>query len=268
MQLQDLEKLRRLELMRPSIAQEGAAEIAQRLVDSIADERYRRYGLFILRQMFSQSGQMELAKSIAAELPNAKSALLLASMAREFAEYEPLRASQCLGAASGLIEQEVDEFNQSAVQSTIVSVYTELRDWTKAHELARRIKVPVDKSFSLCFLAKALAKDARHDMARQVLAEAASVVESFDSRDFDQAGSLDEIAQVYFILGDRAQAREWWLRALSKAEHSQDRSKLLLHLCKAFLSIADPAHAKQAASMITNAVTQKEATALIENRTD
>ncbi len=262
MELQDVEKLRRLELIGSTSKGAPAKEQAEQLVASIADERLRRYAESRLASFFVEVGEIKAAEDLARRMAqtsrHSPAAFVYAKLAEKKATEDRRATLAYLQRAEEAALADADVYTRSATQERIVRAYASLGQWDHAQRIAREIEVVSDRVASMCVLAEKAAASAGHDLALELAGKATMLAER--AQPGEQAELLDEIARTYFSLGDRDRAHATWTKAASKALASSfDTSQLLLGICAAFMSLGDQKAARTLAANIRNETRREQA---------
>jgi tetratricopeptide (TPR) repeat protein len=262
MELQDTEKLQLLESLGPKLARPSVRKLAERVVDSIADESARFHARELLAGYFVEVWEFQAAEALAPQLTKRAQVLLLVRMASKRAAEAPAAALMYLKRAEEAATFESDSYDRSAVQSQIAGVYVELKQFDRARQIAGQISVVFDRIFALTLLARAQGMQGNKPLALELLAEAFDLFDRVEPQEPEQGWLLDDIGQIYLDLGYSDSAGKAWRRAVSTAHRSHDSSKLLLRICRACLSLGDGVFAREVALMISHPAQRAEALAM------
>lgn len=264
MELQDVEKLRLLELIGATLNGASAKEQAERLVRSIADARLQRYAESRLASLFVEAGETKAAEDIARHMAQTSryspAAFVLAKLAEKKASEDRNLALQYLHRAEEAARADADVYSRSATRERIVRAYASMAQWDQAQRLAREIDMIPDRVAAMCALAGKMA-EADRAPALDLMAKAATLVEVAQRE--EQAELLDEIARSYLSLDEREHAHTTWIEAASRAlTSSHDTSQLLLGICMALTALGDKSRARDLACSIQNQTRREQALAV------
>jgi hypothetical protein len=262
MELQDAEKLQLLESLGPKLSRPSVRKLAERVAESIADERARLRARELLAGYFIDVWEFQAAEALAPQLSRHAQVLLLAKMASKRAAEAPAAALNYLKRAEEAVNQETDGDSKSDILSQIVGVYLELKHFERARQISQQITVVFDRIFALTLLARALKLHGNKSLALEHLSEASVLFEQVAPQEPEQAWLLDDMAQIYLDLDLPDRARQTWRRAVSTAHQSQDGSRLLLRICRSFISMNDLTLAREVALAIPHPSQRAEALAL------
>jgi tetratricopeptide (TPR) repeat protein len=265
-QLSDLEKQRLLAILHlHKVHVPGLDHLVLKLVESISGAKERDSALLTLTYYLAAYGNIVAADEVARQrLQGYYSAAALAGIGSELASTDPSGAALYLSDAEKLLKDVIDVDEQAILLQRISEVYSNLKDWGKAQELANRITVPSDKVYTLTKLAKRLWDEGETEKADKVLLDArASVAETESS---DRADALDDIARLLVHMGKESAALNTWEEALQFVNGSLDPPKLVLIICKGLASIGRRERASEVALLIQNEARRAQALALINEQ--
>jgi len=264
MESQDVEKLRRLELIGSTLSGAAAREQAEELVNAITDEKLRHYAESRLASVLVEIGELKAADEIAVRMAQtgrySPAAFVLSKLAEKVAIHDPVVAFTCLQRAEDAAKTDSDVYTRSATQERIVRAYANLSQWDHAQRLSREIEVVSDKVTAICALAEKIAANGQRTQALDLAARAAIVAGTSQK---EQAELLDEVARTYLHLGENDKAHATLIDSASSAlGSSHDTSQLLLGICIALVSLGDQPRARELASSIGNRERREQALAV------